>query len=151
MTKILFICLGNICRSTMAEALLKYHLEQEGIQAIVQSRGTSSEERGNPPYHLTKQLLTSKNIDPEIYLKGKVAEKLSEADCHDFDYILCMDKSNLEATLAIAGPENQHKVMLLSNLIDQSYNVADPWYTRDFDATYKDIMKTIPKLIELCS
>lgn len=136
-TKIIFICLGNICRSPMAEFLFKDMLEKSGYKAIISSKATSDWEIGNPVYPPAKKLLEKLGID----CSRKRAEKLTKSDCDEADYLIVMDESNLRDTRAIAGKANYEKVKMLLSFTSFPRAIADPWYTGDFNATYDDLMK----------
>lgn len=134
-TKIVFICLGNICRSPMAEFMFKDMLDKSGYKAIISSRATSDWEIGNPVYPPAKKLLEEKGVDCSL----KRAEKLTKKDCDEADYLIVMDENNLRDTRAIAGKENYEKVKMLLSYTENPRGIADPWYTRDFDLTYRDL------------
>ena len=150
MIKIMFVCHGNICRSPMAEFLLKDILQKQNLQdkCIVASSAVSTEEIfngiGNPVYPPAKKLLASLNI----FCEGKRAKLLTKEDGEYYDLLLCMDDSNVTRAKHIVGEKNADKVKKLLSYTGESGDVADPWYTRDFQTTYKDIMRGINGLLE---
>lgn len=133
MTKICFICHGNICRSPMAEYVLKHKLKLNNLEnkIIVVSRATSYEEQGNDMHSGTKRMLEQNNIE---YTHHK-ATRLEKEDYNRFDHFICMDDNNMKNTLLIFGEDKEHKIFKL--LKDK--NVKDPWYTGNFEETYEDI------------
>ncbi len=136
MIKVLFICLGNICRSTMAEFMFKKMLEDKGLssQFIVESRGTSAM-TGSRVHHGTARVLDRLTID---YSK-KRSMQLTKYDGDDYDYLIGMDKRNIQDTKRIVGTKNEHKVHSLMSYTGIRRDIADPWYTGKFDVTYKDV------------
>ena len=139
MHKILFVCLGNICRSPMAEFLLKYEVEKLGIAKNfqIESRGTSDEEEGNPVHYGTAQILDRLGID----YSHKRAHRISKDDVMAFDYIICMDYNNVRSLEYRFGKSNKFQMLL-------DRNIADPWYTGNFDSTYRDIILGIELLLK---
>lgn len=137
MIRVLFVCLGNICRSPMAEFIMKKEIEEHGVAASfeVASAGTSDEEEGNPVYPPARAELSRRGID----CSGKRARKISRADCAHFDYILCMEDWHVRSVLRLCGEKEKGKVHRLSDYTDRPHDIADPWYTRDFAAAYGDI------------
>jgi protein-tyrosine phosphatase len=150
MHKIMFVCHGNICRSPMAEFLMKDAVRKLGREEEfkIASCAVSDEEVwngiGNPVYPPVKKLLAEKGISCE----GKRACVLTAADGEAFDLFLCMDDSNLRRAKGILGVKNAEKCQKLLAFAGDSGNVADPWYTRDFQAAYKDIMRGIEGLLQ---
>lgn len=137
MKKILFVCLGNICRSPMAEFLFKDMVKKKGIESefLIESRATSSEEIGNPVHYGTKNKLNEYGISTH----GKTAEKLTKEDYNKFDYIIGMEDSNIRAINKIVKNDTLRKIYKLLDFSDNPRNIDDPWYTGDFDKTYCDI------------
>lgn len=132
MLKICFVCHGNICRSPMAEFVFKdkvkkMHLEEE---FLIVSRATSYEEEGNSIHYGTQKILDKNNI---LYTKH-VAKRLEKEDYDKYDYFICMDETNITNTLRIFNSDINNKVFKLLNR-----DVKDPWYTGNFEETYKDI------------
>lgn len=146
MTKILFVCLGNICRSPMAEFLMKELVRQKGLSAQfeIASAATSDEEVGNPVYPPVRALLADRGIS----CKGKTARQLTAADYDKFDYIVGMDAANRRNMLRLFGGDPKGKVSLLLDRTGQNRDVADPWYTRDFHAAERDISLGCAALLE---
>jgi len=142
MIKILFVCHGNICRSPMAEFLLKDIVAKRNIahQFYIQSAATSTEEIwgliGNPVHRGTKQKLAECGISCE----GKRAVQVKKSDYKEYDYLICMDSMNLRNLARIVGADKDNKIYRLLDFTDDKRDVADPWYTGNFDKTYDDIM-----------
>ena len=137
MTKILFVCLGNICRSPMAEFLMKDLVTRKGLaeRFEIASAATSDEELGNPVYPPVRTLLAERGIS----CKGKTARRLCRADYTHYDYIIGMDAANRRNMLRLFGSDPEGKLSLLMDYTDHPRDVADPWYTRDFRAAERDI------------
>lgn len=137
MKHILFVCQGNICRSPMAEFLMKKMARTENVSEWfdIASAATSNEEEGNPVYPLARRELAQHGIG----CVGKTARRLSPDDYERYDMILCMESSILDDTLAILGSDPEGKVTRLLDHTDQPRDIADPWYTRDFRAAWNDI------------
>lgn len=150
MTKILFVCLGNICRSPMAEFLMKALLQERGLDGeyTVASAAISSNECGNPVYPPIRALLEARGIS----CRGKTSVQLCEADYHAYDYIIGMDEENRRSMLRRFHGDPEHKVSLLLDYTDHPRSVADPWYTRDFHAAEHDIEEGCRALLDfLCN
>ena len=138
MTKILFVCHGNICRSPMAEFVMKKLVKERGLERdfVIQSAATSREEIGNPVYPPAKRKLWEHGIT----CNGKTAVQMTKADYGKFDCIVGMDSMNLRNIMRIIGRDPQNKVSLLLDFTDDPHSVADPWYSGDFDTTYSDVV-----------
>ena len=138
MTSILFICHGNICRSPMAEFIFKDILEKEGKSDsfCVASAATSYEEIGNPVHYGTARILDRLGIS----YSGKHAVHLEKSDYAKYDYLICMDNATVRNTLRIIGEDTENKVHKLLEFSGSDKDVADPWYTGNFDLTYKDVL-----------
>ena len=136
MTKILFVCLGNICRSPLAEFLMKDLIKKLGLESqfYIESAATSTEELGNGVYPPVKKLLAARGID----CSQKRARQMTAYDYDRFDYIICMDGSNLRNMESIAA-DIDGKYHRLLDFTDSPHDVADPWYTRDFLLTERDV------------
>lgn len=135
MIKVTFVCLGNICRSPMAELIFEDILNKQGLsnKFDVTSCATSSYEIGEPIYHLAKQTLAKHNI------KGShIAKRISKQELES-DFILVMDSSNYRDVMKLNGVD-KNKVFKLCDFTDNPRDVADPWYTRDFETAYNDIV-----------
>ena len=139
MKKILFVCHGNICRSPMAEFVLKDMVKKRGIEKefFISSAATSTEEIGNSVHRGTREKLKQYGISTE----GKYAVQLKRQDYQKYDYILAMDKANVKNIQRIVGEDSQNKVHLLLSYAEKNTDIADPRYTGDFDKTYDDIVE----------
>lgn len=137
MTKILFICHGNICRSPMAEFVMKDLVGKRGLEAQfkIASAATSTEEIGNPVYPPARRKLAEHGIGCE----GHAARQLRRSDYRDWDYLVGMDGANLRNMNRICGGDPQKKLSLLLDYTGRPRDVADPWYTGDFDRTWEDV------------
>lgn len=137
MVRILFVCHGNICRSPMAEFVMKDQISRlkNSHQFYIESAATSTEEIGNPVYPPVRRLLDAHGIS----CAGKTARQIKKSDYSRFDYIICMDSQNLRNTHRILGNDPDHKVCRLLDFTPHPGDVADPWYTGNFDATWRDI------------
>ena len=137
MIKILFVCHGNICRSPMAEFVMKDLVNKKGMadQFEIASAATSTEEIGNPVYPPAKRKLKEHGISCE----GKTARQMTKEDYAYYDYIIAMDRFNLKNMTRFVGNDPDNKVSLLMDFTSHPGDVADPWYTGDFDATWDDV------------
>lgn len=137
MTKILFVCHGNICRSPMAEFVMKNMVKQMGLEdeIYIESAATSTEEIGSGVYPPVKRLLEEHGID----CSGKTARQITKQDYDKFDYIIGMDSANMRNMLRMFGEDKQGKLSLLKEYTDFPGDVADPWYTRDFKLTWNEV------------
>ena len=145
MVKILFVCLGNICLSTMAEYVMKYLVEQAGVEKefYIDSAGTSSEETGNGVHHGTRRRLRQAGIP----CGGHRARKMTAADYGRFDLLIGMEASNLRAMERITGGDPAGKIHRLLEYAGRPADIADPWYTGDFDATFDDVLEGCQALL----
>ena len=139
MIKILFICHGNICRSPMAEYLFRDLVEKKGLSAefVISSAATSSEEIGNPVHRGTRQILDELGIS----CSEKRAVQMTRRDYETYDYLLGMDDWNIRNMERIAGGDPENKIHKLLEFAGKTRDIADPWYTGNFDATYEDVME----------
>ena len=146
MTKILFVCHGNICRSPMAEFVMKDLVRQAGLEAQfhIESAATSTEEIGNPVYPPARRKLAEHGID----CTGKTARQLTNADYDQFDLLIGMDRANLRNMHRICGGDSAGKLHLLMDYTDHPGDVADPWYTDDFETTWRDVLEGCQGLLE---
>lgn len=137
MTKILFVCHGNICRSPMAEFLMKELVRQAGqAEAFcIASAATSAEELGNPVYPPVRRKLAEHGID----CTGKTARQLTRRDYEDWDLLIGMDEENMAGMRRLFGGDPDGKLHRLLEYAGLNQDVADPWYTRDFDAAWQDV------------
>ena len=146
MIKIAFVCHGNICRSPMAEFLFKDLVQKKGEseQFLVSSFATSPEEFGSPVHHGTRRILDRLNIS----CAGKRAELLRSTDYQKYDYFIGMDGRNLKNMERIFGGDKDGKIKMLLEYAGVYRDVADPWWTGDFERTYQDISLGVNALYE---
>ena len=139
MVKILFVCHGNICRSPMAEFVMKDLVRKAGRaeEFSIASAATSTEEIGNPVYPPARRMLASHGID----CTGKTARQLRKADYAQYDYLIGMDQANFRNMQRMCGGDPDGKIYLLLDFTDRPGQVADPWYTGDFQATWEDVLE----------
>lgn len=146
MIKILFVCHGNICRSPMAEFVLKDMTAKAGLSEMffIRSAATSREEIGNPVHYGTRKKLAQYGIRTE----GKYAIQLKRSDYDEYDYLIGMETQNVTNMLRILGEDKEHKVYRLLDFSGSPRNIADPWYTGNFDITYDDIKEGCEALLK---
>ena len=139
MNKILFVCHGNICRSPMAEFVMKHLVEEVGLadQFEIASAATSTEEIGNPVYPPARRKLAEHGIG----CAGKTARQMTRDDYHYYDMVIAMDRNNLRNLRRMFGDDTEHKISLLMDHSRRPGDVADPWYTGDFEATWRDVLE----------
>ncbi|MCI5828853.1 MAG: low molecular weight protein-tyrosine-phosphatase [Treponema sp.] len=145
MTRILFICHGNICRSTMAEFVMKDLVRKAGREKefFIDSKATSTEEIGNPPHPGTVRKMHQMNIK----INEHRASQMTKKDYDNFDLIIGMDSWNLKNILRIIGQDTENKVHLLLDYTAHPRDIADPWYTHNFDETYNDVAEGCEALL----
>ena len=157
MIKVLFICHGNICRSPISEYVLKDMVEKRGLTDAfeIASAATSTEEiwngKGNPIYPPAQAELRRHGIGETAYtnFSGKRARQVTKQDYQYYDYLLCADSNNIRNTLRITGPDKEGKVKLLLDFTDRpGRSIADPWYTGNFEETYRDVYEGCTALLE---
>ena len=146
MIKILFVCHGNICRSPMAEFVMKKLVADAGLsdKFVIESAATSTEEIGNPVYPPAKRKLAEHGIS----CAGKTARQMNKGDYAKFDLLIGMDSANIRNMTRICSGDPEDKIKLLLNYAGLNRDVADPWYTGDFDATWNDVSKGCRALLE---
>lgn len=145
MIKVLFVCHGNICRSPMAEFVFKDMVKKEGLEKefLIASAATSTEEIGNGVHYGTKQKLALYNIS----CAGKKAVQMKKVDYEKYDYLLGMDNANIRNMNRIANSDNEHKIKRLLDYSNAPRDIADPWYTGNFDETYDDVVEGCTALL----
>ena len=146
MTKILFVCHGNICRSPMAEFVMKELVRRAGREAdfLIESAATSREEIGNDIHYGTRAKLHEMGIP----FTRHAARQITNADYDKYDYLVAMDDENEYYMNRCWNPDDQHKIVRLLSFAGKSRDIADPWYTGNFDQTYDDIMEGCTAFLE---
>lgn len=146
MIKIMFVCLGNICRSPMAEFIFKDMINKKGLSNnfIIKSSATSYEETGNDIYYLAKEKLFEKNIP---FTKRK-ATRITPEDYNKYDYIIGMEKSNISNIKRIVGEDVDNKIYRLLDFSSNPRDIADPWYTGNFELAYNEIVEGCEGLLK---
>lgn len=146
MIKILFVCHGNICRSPMAEFILKDMVKKKNKEAsfYIASAATSTEEIGNPVHHGTRNKLARYGISTA----GKYARQMTKKDYAEYDYLIGMDDWNIRNMLRITGGDPEQKIKKLLEFAGSDRDIADPWYTGNFDVTYDDIVEGCEAFLE---
>ena len=146
MFRILFVCHGNICRSPMAEFVMKQKVEQLGLSAQfeIASAATSREEIGNPVYPPVRRLLGSLGIS----CAGKYARQMDAGDYRKYDLLIGMDIGNIRGMKRICGGDPENKMYRLMSFAGEERDVADPWYSGDFETAYADILAGVSALLE---
>ena len=146
MKKILFVCHGNICRSPMAEFVMKRLVSDAGLsdEFEIASAATSTEELGNPVYPPARRKLAEHGIGCE----GKTARQLTRSDYQHYDLLIGMDYYNIRNMTRMCGGDPDGKIKMLLDYTDRPGDVADPWYTGNFDATWRDCLEGCTALLE---
>ena len=139
MIKILFICHGNICRSTMAEYVMKALVNKSGLSDtfFIDSAATSREEIGNPVHYGTRHKLE----EVGIYCGNHKARQMQKHEYDEYDYIIGMENSNIVRIKAIVGEDTENKIYKLLDFTNDKKDIADPWYTGNFAKTYEEVLK----------
>lgn len=139
MIKVLFVCHGNICRSTMAQSVFAHMIKQKGLEDVfeIDSAATSREEIGNTPHYGTVRKLQQVGI---LVIPHR-ARQMTKKDYEYYDYLIGMDTANIRNMNAITGGDKNGKIYKMLSFAGSGRDVADPWYTGDFDATYRDVVE----------
>ena len=147
MTRILFVCHGNICRSPMAEFVMKHLAEKAGRADAfyIESAATSTEEIGNEVYPPARRKLGEHGIS----CKGKTARQMTRSDYARFDLLIGMDTWNIRNMTRICGGDPEGKIHMLMDYTQRPGDVADPWYTGNFDATWRDVLEGCQELLRI--
>lgn len=145
MIKILFVCHGNICRSPMAEFVFKDMVRKQGLekQFYIASAATSREEIGNPVHYGTRNKLRQYNISTS----GKTAIRLTKQDYDKYDYLIGMEQVNIRNMIRITGGDPDNKIHRLLDYSRNPRDIADPWYSDNFDITYDDVVEGCEALL----
>ena len=146
MIKVLFVCLGNICRSPMAEMIFKDMINKKGLsnEFFIDSAATSAEGVGEGIHHGTRNILKEKQVP----FTQHISKQITKQDYNKFDYIIGMEQRNITNILRIVGEDKGNKVCRLLDFAEQPRDIADPWYTGNFEITYKDIEEGCRKFLE---
>ena len=144
MIKVLFICHGNICRSPMAACILRQMAKERGVSLSADSAATSREEIGNPIYPPAHRKLKAEGVP----LDDHRARQMTRADYGAYDHLFAMDAANIRNMVRIAGGDPQGKIARLLDDTPHPRDIADPWYTGDFDATYRDLTEGCAALLD---
>lgn len=144
--KVLMICHGNICRSTMAQYVMQYLVDKRGLSDCfyIDSAATSTEEIGNRPHRGTQ----AKLYEVGIPCGDHRAVQMKRSDYEKYDYLIGMDTWNIRNMNRIAGGDPEHKIYKLLEFTNRGGDIADPWYTGNFDETYTDVMEGCQALLE---
>ncbi|MBB6177047.1 protein-tyrosine phosphatase [Anoxybacillus tengchongensis] len=148
MIRVLFVCLGNICRSPMAEAVFRYLVKQEGLDHVisVDSAGTGDWHVGKPPHRGTQRILTEKQID----FTGLKARQISKEDFHTFDYIIGMDSENIAHLRRLVGDQSEAMIARFMDFVPNRRvdDVPDPYFTGNFEEVYELVEEGCKHILE---
>ena len=146
MIKVLFVCLGNICRSPMAEMVFKDIVNKKGLteKFYIDSAATSSEAVGEGIHYGTRDILKEKQVP----FTEHISKQITKQDYNKFDYILGMEQRNINNILRIIGEDKDNKVCRLLDFSEKPRDIADPWYTGNFETTYNDVEEGCKKFLE---
>ena len=146
MKRILFVCHGNICRSPMAEFVMKDLVKKAGRENdfVIESAATSTEEIGNSVYPPARRKLAEHGIG----CQGKTARQMTRSDYNRYDLLIGMDSYNIRNMRNIAGGDPEGKIRMLMDYTDRPGDVADPWYTGNFEATWRDVSEGCQQLLD---
>jgi protein-tyrosine phosphatase len=147
MKKILFVCLGNICRSPAAEMIMKHLLRDSAVELYIDSAGTNPE-GSSSIYYATQEKLLEKNIPVD---KNSRSRQLLPEDYQSFDYLIVMETENARNVERIVGPDLENKVTRLLDYTNNPGDIADPWFSRDFETAHNEIYLGCTKLLEALS
>ena len=144
--RILFVCHGNICRSPMAEFVMKDLVKKAGLEDkfLIESAATSTEEIGNSVYPPARQKLAEHGIS----CKGNTARQMNSSDYNRYDLLIGMDSWNIRNMNRICGGDPEGKIHMLMDYTNRPGEVADPWYTDDFEATWRDVLEGCQALLK---
>lgn len=144
--EIVFVCHGNICRSPLAEFVFRDMADKRGLSDLVKvsSAATSREEIGNPVHRGTKNILTRLGLSAE----GKRAVQLKKQDYAKYDYLIGMETRNITNMLRIIEQDGEHKVFRLLDFTEEPGDIDDPWYTGDFERTFREVVKGCEGLLD---